>query len=129
MSVSATSRPESPVSLLAYFDVLVLVVAAPIMILIGVPAAAYGISVGAWIALRALGVAVDRATATEGLDQRAITIRLVFMLCRLFALAIVVILLRQDEGRNAGITSLGVMVFAFTMSLATSALTRPRKSR
>ena len=39
-------------SVLAYFDVIVLVVAAPIMLLIGVPAAGYGIGAGAWIALR-----------------------------------------------------------------------------
>lgn len=115
-------------SVLAFFDVLVLVVAAPVMILIGVPAAGYAIGAGAWVALRALGVAVERV-AEAAPAQRAIGIRLGFMLGRLFSLAIAVILVRNADGQNAGITCLAVIVFAFTVSLATSALTRPRRTR
>jgi hypothetical protein len=115
-------------NVLSYFDVIVLVVAAPIMILIGVPASGYAIGAGAWIVLRALGVAVDKA-ADASPAQRGIAIRLGFMLGRLFALAIAVILVRQADGQNAGLACLAVIVFAFTVSLATSALTRvPRRS-
>jgi hypothetical protein len=113
------------VSVLAYFDVLVLVVAAPIMLLIGVPASGYAIGAGAWIALRAAGIGIERAIA--GADpQRQIGLRLGYMLGRLFALAIAVIIARNTGGRDAGITCLAVVVFAYTMSLALSALTRPR---
>jgi hypothetical protein len=114
------------VSALSYFDVLVLVVAAPIMILIGVPAAGYGIGAGVWIALRALGVAVERyANATPEMS-RQVGIRLGYMLGRLFTLAIAVILVRKSDGENAGLACLAVVVFAFTLQLATSAFTRPR---
>jgi hypothetical protein len=113
------------VSVFAYFDVIVLVVAAPIMLLIGVPASGYAIGAGAWIALRAANVGVERVTAS--LDpQRQIGLRLGFMLGRLFALAIAVIIARNADGRNAGITCLAVIVFAYTMSLAVSAVTRTR---
>ncbi|HET8979142.1 MAG TPA: hypothetical protein VFN87_13355 [Solirubrobacteraceae bacterium] len=114
-------------SVLSYFDVIVLIVAAPIMILIGVPAAGYAVGAGAWIVLRLLGIGVERA-ATASPPQRAIGIRLGFMLGRLFALAIAVILVRNADGQNAGLACLAVVVFAFTVSLATSALTRPRRS-
>jgi hypothetical protein len=113
------------VSVFAYFDVIVLVVAAPIMLLIGVPASGYAIGAGAWIALRAANVGVERVTAS--LDpQRQIGLRLGFMLGRLFALAIAVIIARNADGRNAGITCLAVIVFAYTISLAVSAVTRTR---
>jgi hypothetical protein len=116
--------------LLRYFDVALLVVAAPIMLLIGVPAAGYGIAAGAWIALRAVGVAVDRAAAGAHDARLEVTLRLGYMLGRLFALALVIVLVRQDEGRDAGLTALVVIVTAFTVQLAISALTRPnRKSR
>lgn len=48
------------------------------------------------------------------------------MLGRLFALAIAVIIARNTGGRDAGITCLAVVVFAYTMSLVISALTRTR---
>jgi len=114
------------VSVLAYFDVLVLVVAAPIMLLIGVPASGYALGAGAWIALRVIGIGVERAAAATPVMNRQVGIRLGFILGRLFVLAIAVILVRQSDGQNAGLTCLAVIVFAFTVSLVTSGLTRPR---
>jgi hypothetical protein len=112
-------------SVLGYFDVILLVVAAPIMILIGVPASGYLIGAGVWIALRAIGVGVERAAA-DSTANTAIALRLGFMLGRLFALAIAVILVRKSDGQDAGLACLAVIVFAFTVQLFTSALTRPR---
>lgn len=110
---------------LSYFDVVLLIVAAPIMLLIGVPATGYAAGAGAWIVLRALGVAVDRYAAGTSDAGRQIGVRLAYMLGRLFTLAIVVILVRKSDGQNAGLTCLAVIVFAFTVQLATSAFTRP----
>ena len=110
-------------SVLSFFDVVVLVIAAPIMLLIGVPASGYAIGAGAWIALRLVGLGVDRAVLRID-AQRAIGIKLGYMLGRLFALALAVIIARNADGRNAGITCLAVMVFAYTVSLLTSAITR-----
>jgi hypothetical protein len=113
------------VSALAFFDVLVLVVAAPIMLLIGVPASGYAIGAGAWIALRAAGLGVDRVIA--GADaQRQIGLRMAHMFARLFVLAIAVIIARNAGGRDAGITCLAIVVFGYTISMAISAATRPR---
>ena len=111
--------------LLQYLDVAVVVLAAPIALLVGVPAAGYGIAAAAWIALRALGVAVERAAAAADL-RRQVSLRLGYMLGRLFALALVIILVRQDVGRDDGLAALLVIVAAFTIQLATSALNRPR---
>ena len=120
---AATERP--PVSALAFFDIIVLVVAAPIMLLIGVPASGYAIGAGAWIALRAAGLGIDRVI--ERADaQRQIGLRMAHMFARLFVLAIAVIVARDAGGRDAGITCLAVVVFGYTISLAMSAATRPR---
>jgi hypothetical protein len=122
---SATSEPAIP-AILRYFDVAVLVIAAPILLAIGVPAAGYGVAAGAWIALRGVGVGVERV-AGAARDQRSeVSLRLGYMLGRLFALAATVILVRQDVGRDDGLAALLVIVVAFTMQLAVSAMTRPR---
>lgn len=120
---------EQPLTVLGYMDVVLVVVAAPIMLLIGVPAAGYCIAGGTWIALRALGVAAERFAAATPDASRQIGIRMGYMLGRLFTLAIVVILVRRSDGQDAGLTALAVVVFAFTAQLVLSAFTRPRSAK
>jgi len=114
------------VALVSYLDVVLLVLAAPIMLLIGVPAGGYAAGAGAWILLRVAGLGVDRAAAMTRDPRRQISLRLGYMLARLFALALTIVLVRRDGGRDEGLTALVVIVFAFTVSLATSAINRPR---
>ena len=111
---------------LAYLDVVILVVAAPIMLLIGVPAVGYLVGAGAWIALRVIGVAMERLLAATDDPRHEVTLRLAYLMGRLFTLAIVVILVRNAAGRDDGLTALLVIVFAFTTQLVLSFLTRPR---
>jgi hypothetical protein len=126
LSASPTrASAEAPMTLLSYLDVVLLVLAAPIMLLIGVPASGYLVAAGVWIALRAIGVGVERV-ARAGDPRREVGLRLGFMLGRLFALALTVILVRKAGSRDDGLTALIVIAFAFTIQLATSAATRPR---
>lgn len=112
--------------LLRYFDVALLIVAAPILLLIGVPAAGYALGAGAWIVLRAVGVGLEHAL--RGRDARTqVGARLGYMLGRLFLLALAVIVARQTS-KDDGLTALAVVVVAFTIQLAISAGTRPRLS-
>jgi hypothetical protein len=114
------------VTLLRFFDVVLIVVAAPIMLLIGVPASGYLIATGAWIGLRAVGVGVDRAAGAARTANQQITLRLGYLMSRLFLLALAVILVRQGDGRDAGLTALLVIVVAFTIELFLSFANRPR---
>ncbi len=111
--------------ILRFFDVVIVVVAAPIMLLIGVPAFGYLIGAGAWIALRALGVGAEQTVASTHDASRQITIRMVFMFSRLFGLALAVIAARRVS-QDDGLTALVVVVLAFTMSMATLTVNRPR---
>ena len=115
--------------LLAYLDVVLVVVAAPIMLLIGVPAVGYLVGAGAWILLRAVGVVIDRIMPSLRDPTGEITLRLAYLLGRLFLLAIAVIVVRNGSGRDDGLTALLVIVFAFTTQLILSFLTRPRTRR
>jgi phosphotransferase system glucose/maltose/N-acetylglucosamine-specific IIC component len=112
--------------LLRYFDVVLIVVAAPIMLLIGVSASGYGIGAGAWLLLRVAGVLIERAVAGASDARTQISLRMAYMMSRLFLLALAVILARSSSGKDAGLAALAVIVFAFTVQLGTSALTRPR---
>ncbi len=127
LSAPATSDTHAPV--LAYLDVVILVVAAPIMLLIGVPAVGYLVGAGAWIVLRAVGVAIERVIPSLRDPRGEVTLRLAYLLGRLFTLAIAVILVRNGAGRDDGLTALIVVVFAFTTQLVLSFLTRPNRPR
>jgi hypothetical protein len=126
VSVSAAAHSESGLSALRYIDVVLLVVAAPIMILLGVSASGYLIGAGAWIVLRAIGVGVDHAVAAIPEANRQIGLRMGHMLGRLFLLALTVILVRKSDGQDAGLAALIVIVVAYTIALGLSALNRPR---
>jgi len=127
LSVTAPVTPGRPLPLLRFLDVVVLVVAAPIMLLIGVSPAGYLVGAGVWIVLRAVGVGVEHAAAASGNPSQAIGLRLGFLLGRLFMLAIAVILVRKSGGRDAGLAALLVIVFAYTMAMFLSIVDRPRR--
>jgi len=129
VSLSAPATSDGHVAPLGYLDVVLVVVAAPIMLLIGVPAVGYLVGAGAWIALRVVGVVIDRVVPSLSDPRSEITLRLAYLLARLFLLAIAVIVVRNGAGRDDGLTALLVIVFAFTTQLLTSFLTRPRTQR
>jgi hypothetical protein len=123
------TEPDRPVFLIAYLDVVLVVLGAPIMIAIGVSATGYAIGGGAWIALRAAGAVLERNPALHANPRADVNTRLGYMLSRLFLLAIAVILARSQAGRDAGLAALVVIAVAFTVQLAVSAINRPRRSR
>ena len=110
--------------ILRYFDVALVIVAAPVMLLIGVPALGYAIGGGAWLALRAVGVGVERVADAAQDPRSQIGLRLGYMLGRLFGLALAVVIARKSGDQHDGLTALVVVAVAFTVQLATSALTR-----
>ena len=129
MSLSAPATSDGHATVLIYLDVALLVVAAPIMLLIGVPAVGYLVGAGVWIVLRAVGVLIDRVVPSLSDPRGEVTLRLGYLLGRLFLLAIAVIVVRNGAGRDDGLTALVVIVFAFTMQLVLSFLTRSRPGR
>ena len=119
-----TDAPTIPV--VSWLDVALVVVATPIMILMGVPAVAYCVAAGAWVLLRLVGVVVERYATAATDTGRQIGTRMAFMFVRLFGLALLVILLRKTDGQDAGITALITVVVAYTIHLFTSPFGRAR---
>jgi hypothetical protein len=112
-------------TVLRYIDVVLIVAAAPIMLLIGVPAVGYGVGAGTWILVRVAGVGLERYAAALGDGTREMTLRLVYLISRIFLLALAVVLVRRGEGKNDALAALAVIVFAFTINLGLSFTNRP----
>ena len=73
-----------------------------------------------------VGVGLDRYLAGSADARQEISLRLAYLMARVFLLALAVILVRKSDGKDAALTTLGVVVFAFTVALAISFLNRPR---
>ncbi len=119
--------PHTPLSVKGLLDVVLLVVAAPVLLVAGVSAPAYLIAAGAWIVLRLVGVGIDRLALAIPSSRIEIGLRLAYLLGRLFGLAVMVVLLRNDDGRHAALAALLVILVAFTVELTLSVIYRPRK--
>lgn len=128
MTPSVASSGRNPAAL-RYLDVVLIVVAAPILVLIGVSGAGYAVGAGAWLLLRAIGVGLEQLTAHSADARREISLRLGYLIARIFLLALAVILVRRESGRDAALTALLVIVFAFTLQLIISFIERPRARR
>jgi hypothetical protein len=126
LSLSASAGYERDMTLFRYLDVVLVVVAAPILLLIGVAADGYLIAAASWILLRAVGIGVDRYAGAAGNQARELTLRLTYLLGRLFLLALAIILARRNGSQDDGLTAVAVIVSAFTMQLIVSIVTRPR---
>jgi hypothetical protein len=124
--VSAVPISEPSVTLFRYIDVVLVTLAAPILLLIGVPALGYLVGMGAWILLRAIGELVERRAGAIGDVSKELSVRLVYVIGRVFALALVIVLVRRGAGKDQGLTTLLVIVFAFTVALLVSLINRPR---
>lgn len=109
---------------LRYIDVVLVSAAAPILLLMGVPAVGYGVGAGVWFLVRLLGAVIDRIAGVR-VASTAMTIRLVYMITRIFVLALTVVLVRRSAGRDDALTALLVIVFAFTIALGLSFANRP----
>jgi hypothetical protein len=122
-----TATSDAPIGVFHYIDVVLLVVAAPILLLIGVSPVGYGVAGGVWIALRVVEIGVNRYAAGLGDRNRELIARqLAYPMVRIFLLALTVILVRRDAGRGAGLAAVVAVICLFTIRMAISFANRPR---
>ncbi|HTX30511.1 MAG TPA: hypothetical protein VMD09_03955 [Solirubrobacteraceae bacterium] len=115
--------------MLRYLDIVLIVVGAPILLLMGVSPVGYAVGGGAWIVLRIAGVGLERFLAASPDARREISLRLAYLIARIFLLALAVILVRKSDGKDAALTTLAVIVFAFTIQLVVGVIDRPRSQK
>jgi hypothetical protein len=103
-------------SLAPYIDVVLVMLAAPLLFVIGVPTLGYVIGAGSWIVFRAVGVAVDRHASAGANVLRQLSLRIEYRLARVLALVAAAVFALK-AGRADGLTALLVITFAFTVQL------------
>ena len=109
-----------------YLDLVLITLGVPIFLLMGVSATGYLAGAGAWLMLRLAGVGLERYVRANPDARREVSLRLAYLITRVFLLALTVVLVRRSAGKDAALASLAVIVFAFTVQLVISFVDRPR---
>jgi hypothetical protein len=112
-----TSDPLAPVR---YLDVVLVVLAAPFVVLMDGPLLGYGVGAAAWIVQRLAAAAVERAAARQRDYRRAIGLGMASSLARAWLVALAILAVGLAGAREDGLTAAILVLAAFTVYLATT---------
>jgi hypothetical protein len=107
-----------------YLDVVLLLLAAPFVILLGLPVLGYTVGVAVWIVQRVLEAALEQVAGRAEV-RRAIGIRVASMIGRTWLIGIGILAVGLAAEREDGFTAALVCLAAFTVHLATALMLRP----
>jgi hypothetical protein len=123
--MSSTTMPTSdPLVFVRYADVLLVILAAPFVILMGGPLLGYLVGAGAWIATRVLGVVVERYGRSK--DARAqVGLNFAALMGRAWILGITILVVGLAGEREDGLMAALLALVAFSVYFATQLVIRP----
>jgi hypothetical protein len=119
------SDPLAPVR---YLDVALVVLAAPFVLLFGVPLRGYLVAAGVWIVQRLIEALIDRRAATAEV-RGAIGLKFASMLGRTWLVGMAIIAVGLASERQDGFVAAVVCLAAYTVHLATQIILRPLDSK
>ena len=107
-----------------YLDIVLLVLAAPFVILMGGPVLGYAVGAGVWIVQRIAEAWLD-AAVTGRTPRRAVGLKFGSMVGRTWLVAIAILAVGLAAEREDGFTAAVVCLAAYTVHLATALILRP----
>jgi hypothetical protein len=117
-------RIADPLAPVRYLDVVLVVLAAPFVILLELPVLGYAVGAGVWILQRILEAVLESA-ARRGDVRRAIGVKVGSMVGRTWLIGIGILAVGLAADREDGFTAAIVCLAAYTVHLATTLILRP----
>jgi hypothetical protein len=126
MSESASNAPgiADPLAPVRYLDVVLIVLAAPFVVLLELPVLGYAVGAAVWIVSRILESALERSAA-RGDVRRAIGVKVGSMIGRTWLIGVGIVAVGVAAEREDGFTAAIVCLVAYTVHLATALILRP----
>ena len=124
------SHGGDPLVFVRYLDIVVVVLAAPFVLLLGAPVLGYVVGAAAWIIQRVAAVTIERRAERAGDVKTALGLNMASLVLRAWLIGLTILavglIADREDGLAAGIT----VLVAFTVYFATSLIIRPleRKS-
>jgi hypothetical protein len=117
-------RSSDPLAPVRYLDVVVVVLAAPFVVLTGLPVLGYVVGAVLWILSRVLEAVLD-ARARRADARAAVGLRFASMLSRTWLIGLGILAAGLAAEREDGFTAAVVCLVAYTIHLATALILRP----
>ena len=114
-----------PLVLFRWLDVVLVVLAAPFVVLMGLPVLGYAVGAAAWIVNRALGVLVERRATAQADVRRAVGMNLGALIARSWLVGLTILAVGLAGEREDGLTAAILLLAAFTLYFVSSLLLRP----
>ena len=127
MAESTSNAPlgiADPLAPVRYLDVVLIVLAAPFVVLLGLPVLGYAVGAVVWILQRILEAALEHAAARSD-DRRAIGVKVGSMIGRTWLIGVGILAVGLAAQREDGFTAALVCLAAYTVHLATALILRP----
>ena len=131
---SVPARPAEPelagrgsdlLIVVRYLDVVILVLAAPFVVLLGAPVLGYAVATAAWIVQRVAAAAIEGAAARRKDYKAVLGLTMTSLVIRAWLIGLTILavglLAEREDGLTAGIT----VLVAFTVYFATALILRP----
>jgi hypothetical protein len=123
--MSSTTMPTSdPLAFVRYLDVVVVVLAAPFVLLMGAPALGYVVAGTTWIASRILGAYIQRAARGKSAKTQ-LSLNFAVLIGRAWLLGIAILVVGLAGDREDGLVAALLALVAFTIYFATTLIIRP----
>ena len=117
-------RSSDPLAPVRYLDVVVVVLAAPFVLLTGLPVLGYVVGAVLWIVGRVIEAVLD-ARARRADVRAAVGLRFASMLGRTWLIGLGILAVGLAAEREDGFTAAIVCLVAYTIHLATALILRP----
>jgi hypothetical protein len=120
-ALRGTTDPLAP---LRYLDVVLIVLAAPFVILLDLPLLGYLVGAGVWIVQRVLEAVLEQAARRSDV-RRAIGVKVASMIGRTWLIGIGILAVGLGAEREDGFAAALICLAAYTIHLATALILRP----
>jgi hypothetical protein len=123
-STSPALGIADPLAPVRYLDVVLIVLAAPFVVLLDLPVLGYAVGALAWIVARVLEAVLEHSAARSDV-RRAIGVKVGSMIGRTWLIGIAIVAVGLAAEREDGFTAALVCLAAYTVHLATALILRP----
>jgi hypothetical protein len=118
-------RRNDPLIVVRYLDVLIVVLAAPFVVLTGLPVLGYAAGAVAWFVQRVIGVAIEGRIRGQRDIRAVVGLGLGASLGRAWLVGLTILVVGLAGEREDGVMAAVLVLVAYTVYLVTSIILRP----
>ena len=118
-------RRSDPLVVLRYLDVIVVVLAAPFVILTGLPVLGYVVGLAGWLVQRVLGVAIESRVRRQSDIRTQVGLGLGASLGRAWLIGLTILAVGLAGTKEDGVMAAVLVLVAYTVYLVVSIALRP----